>query len=88
MARKRKEKEYDPSLPEPELKFIDGKPFVTDGWIMGSRIIIKQQPSMETIKYVNGMFAIQVRSIERKAKESGKSIEEYMRMDKGCLCEQ
>ncbi len=78
MARRRKEKEYDPNLPEPELQWRDGKPFVTDGWIMGSRIIIKQQPSMETIRYANEMFAEQARRIEKKAKEVGKTIEEYM----------
>lgn len=87
MARKRREKEYDLNLPEPELQWRDGKPFVTDGWIMGSRIIIKQQPSMETIRYVNSMFAEQVRRIERKAKETGKTIEEYIRMKEECLSE-
>ena len=55
MARKKKEKDYDPNLPKPKLEWRDGKPFVTDGWIMGSRVIIKEQPSIETIKYVNGL---------------------------------
>lgn len=80
MARRMREKEYDPNLPEPELQWRDGKPFVTDGWIMGSRIIIKQQPSMEAIRYANEMFAEQARRIEKKAKEVGKTIEEYMAM--------
>ena len=50
MARKKKEKDYDPNLPKPKLEWRDGKPFVTDGWIMGSRVIIKEQPSIETKK--------------------------------------
>lgn len=88
MARKkRKEPEYDPNLPEPKLEWRDGKPFVTDGYIMGSRMIVREQPSIETIKYVNNMFAEQARRIERKAKESGKTIEEYINMQRECLFE-
>ena len=41
MAKRKKEKEYDPNLPKPRLEWRDGKPFVTDGWIMGSQIRIK-----------------------------------------------
>lgn len=66
MARKRKEKEYDPNLPKPRLEWRDGKPFVTDGWIMGSRVIIKEQPSIETIRYVNKLFADKARKIQGK----------------------
>lgn len=88
MARKKKEKEYDPNLPEPELKFIDGKPFITDGWIMGSRIIIKKQPSMETIRYANGVFVKQAMKIEQEARKLGLSIEEYINSRKGEVYEQ
>lgn len=66
MARSKKEKEYDPNLPKPRLEWRDGKPFVTDGWIMGSRVIIKEQPSIETIQYVNKLFADQARKIKNK----------------------
>lgn len=66
MARRKKEKEYDSNLPKPKLEWKDGKPFVTDGWIMGSRVIIKEQPSIETIKYVNKLFADQARKIKNK----------------------
>lgn len=66
MARKKKEKEYDPNLPKPKLEWRDGKPFVTDGWIMGSRVIIKEQPSIETIKYVNGLFAKQAKKMQSR----------------------
>lgn len=59
----------------------------TDGYIMGSRMIVREQPSIETIKYVNNMFAEQARRIERKAKESGKTIEEYINMQGECLFE-
>lgn len=62
----KKKKEYDPNLPKPKLEWRDGKPFVTDGWIMGSRVIIKEQPSIETIKYVNKLFADQARKIKNK----------------------
>ena len=64
MARKKKEKDYDPNLPKPKLEWRDGKPFVTDGWIMGSRVIIKEQPSIETIKYVNGLFSKQAKKMQ------------------------
>ncbi|WP_373205239.1 hypothetical protein [Clostridium tertium] len=64
MARKKKEKGYDPNLPKPKLEWRDGQPFVTDGWIMGSRVIIKQQPSIETIKYVNKLFADKARKMQ------------------------
>jgi hypothetical protein len=33
---KNKKLEYDPNLPEPRVEWRDGKPFVTDGYIMGS----------------------------------------------------
>lgn len=66
MARSKKEKEYDPNLPKPRLEWRDGKPFVTDGWIMGSRVIIKQQPSIETIRYVNKLFAEQAKRMQSK----------------------
>ena len=66
MSKKKKEKEYDPNLPKPKLEWRDGKPFVTDGWIMGSRVIIKEQPSIETIKSVNKLFADQARKIKNK----------------------
>lgn len=66
MARSKKEREYDPNLPKPRLEWRDGKPFVTDGWIMGSRVIIKEQPSIETVKYVNKLFADQARKVQRK----------------------
>lgn len=69
MARKKKEKEYDPNLPEPRLEWRDGKPFVTDGWIMGSRIIIKEQPSIKTIEYVNKLFADKARKMQREGKK-------------------
>ena len=64
MPRKKKEKEYDSNLPKPKLEWRDGKPFVTDGWIMGSRVIIKEQPSIETIKYVNGLFVKQAKKMQ------------------------
>lgn len=66
MSKKKKEIDYDPNLPKPKLEWREGKPFVTDGWIMGSRVIIKEQPSMETVKYVNKLFADQARKIQRK----------------------
>lgn len=66
MARSKKENEYDPNLPKPKLEWRDGKPFITDGWIMGSRVIIKEQPSIETVKYVNKLFADQARKVQRK----------------------
>ena len=66
MARSKKEKEYGPNLPNPRLEWRDGKPFVTDGWIMGSRVIIKQQPSIETIRYANKLFAEQAKRMQRK----------------------
>ena len=66
MARKKKEKDYDPNLPKPKLEWRDGKPFVTDGWIMGSRVIIKEQPSIETIIYVNGLFAKQAKKMQSR----------------------
>ena len=66
MARKKKEKDYDPNLPKPKLEWRDGKPFVTDGWIMGSRVIIKEQPSIETIKYVNGLFAKKAKKMQSR----------------------
>ncbi len=56
----------------PKLEWKDGKPFVTDGWIMGSRVIIKEQPSIETIKYVNKLFADQARKIKNKTVVDGK----------------
>ena len=64
MYRKKKEREYDPSLPKPRLEWREGKPFITDGWIMGSRVIIKQQPSIETIQYANKLFADKARKIQ------------------------
>lgn len=66
MAKSKKEKEWDPKLPKPKLEWRDGKPFITDGWIMGSRVIIKEQPSIETVKYVNKLFADQARKVQRK----------------------
>lgn len=82
MAKRRREKEYDPNLPEPRLEWRDGKPFVTDGWIMGSRIIIKKQPSIETIQYVNGLFVKQAIKAEQKAKKLGLTLEEYINSKK------
>lgn len=61
----RKKNEYDTNLPKPKLEWRNGQPFVTDGWIMGSRIIIKQQPSIETIQYVNKLFADKARKMQR-----------------------
>lgn len=66
MSKKKKEIDYDPNLPKPKLEWREGKPFVTDGWIMGSRVIIKEQPSIETVKYVNKLFADQARKVQRK----------------------
>ena len=82
--RKNKEPKYDPNLPEPRLEWRDGKPFVTDGYIMGSKMIVREQPSIETIKYVNNMFAEQAIKLEKEAKECGKTIEEYINMKKEC----
>lgn len=46
MARKKQTEKLDKeNLPEPELVWVDGKPVITDGWIDGSRFIIRQQPS-------------------------------------------
>ena len=66
MARSKKEKKYDPNLPKPRLEWRDGKPFVTYGWIMVSRVIINHQPSIETIRYANKLFAEQAKKMQRK----------------------
>lgn len=82
MSRKIRGEIYDPNLPEPKLEWRDGKPFITDGWIMGSRIIIKKQPSIETIQYINGIFVKQAIKAEQKAKKLGLRLEEYINSKK------
>ena len=44
-------------LPGPKKSWVDGKPFVTDGWIDGSYFEIKKQPSTEVVEYANEVFA-------------------------------
>ncbi|MCX0353235.1 hypothetical protein LI064_01695 [Clostridium perfringens] len=48
MARKKQTEKLDKeNLPEPELVWVDGKSVITDGWIDGSRFIIREQPSSD-----------------------------------------
>lgn len=82
MSRKIRGEIYDSNLPEPKLDWRDGKPFITDGWIMGSRIIIKKQPSIETIQYINGIFVKQAIKAEQKAKKLGLTLQEYINSKK------
>ncbi|HII4428041.1 TPA: hypothetical protein ACY4RO_000393 [Clostridium perfringens] len=41
---------------KPKVTWVDGKPFITNGWIDGSYFEIKQQPSIRSIEYVNEVF--------------------------------
>lgn len=42
---------------EPKKSWVDGKPFVSNGWIDGSYFEIKKQPSARSVEYVNEVFA-------------------------------
>lgn len=57
MVRKKKLEEQK-NLPEPELIWKDGKPFMTDGWIDGSRFVVMEQPSSaRPVEYVSKVLA-------------------------------
>lgn len=45
----------------PKLIFKDGQPFVTDGYIDGTRFIVKKQPSMEAINMLHEFFVKQAK---------------------------
>lgn len=45
-------------------QLIDGK--VTDGYIGDSLFVVKQQPSKETLEYLNNFFISQVRRYEEE----------------------
>lgn len=48
MARKKQTKKLDKkNLPEPEVFWVDGKPVMTNGWVDGSRVLVRQQPSSD-----------------------------------------
>lgn len=57
MAKKKLGLEDNSKLPKPKLTWIDGKPFVSDGWIHGSYFEIMVQPSIGVIEYANEVFA-------------------------------
>ncbi|EJT5924516.1 hypothetical protein OEG88_04030 [Clostridium perfringens] len=57
MAKKKLGLEDNSKLPKPKVTWVDGKPFITNGWIDGSYFEIKQQPSIRSIEYVNEVFA-------------------------------
>lgn len=63
MARKKQIEKLDKkNLPEPEVFWVDGKPVMTDGWIDGSRVIVRQQPSSaRPVEYLNQVRADNVR---------------------------
>lgn len=59
MARKKQiEKTDKKDLPEPEVFWVDGKPVMTNGWVDGSRFIVREQPSSaRPVEYVNQVSA-------------------------------
>ncbi len=63
MAKKKDIEKLDKSnLPEPKMIWVDGKPVITDGWIDGSRFIIRQQPSStRPVEYLNKVRANNVK---------------------------
>ena len=46
---------------KPKLIFRDGKPYVTDGYISGSKFIVTKQPSIEAINKLHEFFIEQVK---------------------------
>lgn len=49
-------------LPKPKLIIQEnGEPFVTDGYIQGSKFIVKQQPSMEIVDKLHQFFVEQAK---------------------------
>ncbi|MDH2460224.1 MAG: hypothetical protein ACLUG2_04340 [Clostridium perfringens] len=57
MSKKKLGLEDNSKLPKPKFTWVDGKPFMSNGWIRGSYFEIIEQPSIRSVEYANEVFA-------------------------------